>query len=355
MTENTTADTSSPPSTPPAPTWVAMAGYTVEKLHTNVLARSLESKTAAAKELAAALWKKASDEVLAPESITAIEIKRENALGKGRHSVVDLVVELTLGQEKRSLAIEVKVDGPPDARQLGAMARSHEVGAKKSLVLLCLGGAQACRLEYVRDLKDGFQPRRWAVKDILELGPLIEAASPAPGVTRDWLAELEIEERRRTLAYEDAATRAGLPYRGRSLDVYRYYLAAEALRPDSGDWDVSDQPNGVVMTERSKTHEFKFKGKRVVVFLQVNKGILRVKAGSYEDGVDPRAATRHFLEPIRAALRSQGFDVADVKQTKGRYVSLLKLDPHDVALPRDEFVAKLKRAFTAWNAIQWPK
>lgn len=354
MTENTAADTS-PPSTPSAPTWVAMAGYTVEKLHTNILARSLEPKTPAARTLAAALWKRACDETIDPEHITDVSVHLEVALGKGRHSVVDLVVELTLGQEKRSLAIEVKVDGPPDARQLGTMARSYEVGAKKTLVLLCLGGAQACRLEYVRDLKDGFMPRRWAVKDILELGPLIEAASPAPGVTRDWLAELEIEERRRTMAYEDAATRVGLPYRGRSLDVYRYYLAAEALRPDGGDWDISVQPRGVVMTERSKTHEFKFKGKRVVVFLQVNKGILRVKAGSYEDGVDPRAATKHFLEPIRAALRSHGFDVVDGKQTKGRYVSLLKLAPYDGALPRDEFVAKLKRAFTAWNAIQWPK
>lgn len=355
MTDNTAADTTSPPSTSTAPTWMAMAGYTVEKLHTNILARSLEPGTPAARTLAAALWKKACDETIDPEHITDVSVHLEVALGKGRHSVVDLVVELTLGQEKRSLAIEVKVDGPPDARQLGTMARSYEVGAKKTLVLLCLGGAQACRLEYVRDLKDGFMPRRWAVKDILELGPLIEAASPAPGVTRDWLAELEIEERRRTLAYEDAATRVGLPYRGRSLDVYRYHLAAEALRPDSGDWDVSAQPNGVVMTERSKTHEFKFKGKRVVVFLQVNKGILRVKAGSHEDGVDPRAATKNFLEPIRAALHSHGFDVAEVRQTKGRYVSLLKLDPHDGALPRDEFVAKLRRAFTAWNAIQWPK
>jgi len=208
MTENTPPDPSSPNSTPPAPTWVAMAGYTVEKLHTNVLARSLERKTAAAKELAAALWKKACDETIDPEHITDIMVRPEQRLGKGHHSVVDLVVELALGQDKRCLAIEVKVDGPPDGRQLNTMARSYEVGAKKALVLLCLGGAQACRLEYVRDLKDGFQPRRWAVKDILEIGGLIEAASPAPGVTRDWLAELEIEERRRSLAYEDAATRS---------------------------------------------------------------------------------------------------------------------------------------------------
>lgn len=55
MTENTSTDTSAPSSAPSTPTWVAMAGYTVEKLHTNILARSIENKIPAAKELAAAL------------------------------------------------------------------------------------------------------------------------------------------------------------------------------------------------------------------------------------------------------------------------------------------------------------
>ena len=342
---------SEPIPTVPPPTWVAMAGYTVEKLHTNVLARSLESKTSAAKELAAALWNLACDEVLVPDEIGAIDVRREEALGKGRHSVVDLAIAFAVGQDTRTLAIEVKVDGRPDGKQLATMAKSHGVGARKHLVLLCLGGAQACRLEYEPELqKLAFPLRRWSVANVLDLGPLIEAASPAPGVTRDWLAELALEERRRTLAFADEKADG---YRGRSLDVYRYHLAAEALRPESGVWDVSDQPRGVVMTERSKPHKFKVKGKEVVVYLQVNKGVLRVKSGSHEESIDPRAATKHLLKPIRAAMEAHGFRVEDARLKKGRYVSLLKLDPEDGNLSRDPFVAKLRRAYKAWSNIQW--
>ena len=40
MTDNTSADPPNPSTSPSTQTWVAMAGYTVEKLHTNILARS---------------------------------------------------------------------------------------------------------------------------------------------------------------------------------------------------------------------------------------------------------------------------------------------------------------------------
>lgn len=256
------------------------------------------------------------------------------------------------------LAIEVKVDGRPDGKQLAKMAKSYEFGSKKHMVLLCLGGAQTCRMEFTPELqKINFAPRRWSVKDILELGPLIEAASPAPGVTRDWLEELALEERRRTLAFADASSRTDYPYRGRLLAVYRYGLVAEALAPKSGQWDVSDPRNGVVMTERSKTHHFKFKGKKYYVYLEVSKGALRVKAGSQEADADPRTAAGRLLKPIRAALEAQSFSVVDAKQRDGQHVSLLKIDPEDAKaaeITLDPFLSKLRRAYVAWNAIEWP-
>jgi hypothetical protein len=77
-----------------APTWVDIAGYTLEKVHTNTLARALATRTPAAHRLAAALWKRASGEDLADFSIRAVE--PEYRLKRGRGAIVDLYLELDL-------------------------------------------------------------------------------------------------------------------------------------------------------------------------------------------------------------------------------------------------------------------
>jgi hypothetical protein len=338
------------------PTWIDIAGYTIEKLHTNVLARSLKSGTPAANELAAALWKLASGEEVPGVQITDLHVRCEHPLGKGTHSVVDLLLDFAVGGGARHLAVEVKVDGPPNGAQLATMAKSLMLGPHRKLVLLCLGGAQACRIEAERDLQaQDIQIPRWSVKDILNLSYQIEAASPAPGVTRDWLAELANEECRRTGAFEDASLVCDRRYRYRLQDVYRYRLAAEALDPDGGFWDVSVQPFGVVMTERSMRREVTFEGKKVAVYLQVVDGVLRVKAGAWFEPADPRAVTKAVLPALRAALEKGGFMVDAAKQTTGRSVSLLSLDQHDADLSSAAFVPKLRRAFKAWSTTAWPK
>lgn len=344
-----------PESSATTPSWIDIAGYSIEKLHTNVLARSLTSSTPAAAELAAALWKLASDESVAPAAITALHAQCEHRLKRGAHSVVDLLVTFVVDGSPRHLAVEVKVDGPPDGTQLESMATSFVPGPHRHLVLLCMGGAQVCRIEAEQDLlAKNLVIRRLAVKDILQLGKLVEAASPAPGVTRDWLAELADEERRRTEAFEDgAATRHR--YRGRSLDVYRYRLAADAMASDnSGSWDVSVQPFGVVMTERSKQRTLTFKGATVKMYLQVVDGVLRVKAGTRSESADPRAATEAALAALRVSLEKHGFTVENPRQTSGKFVSLLTIDPHDASVSRDNFVPKLRRAYTAWCSTPWP-
>ena len=200
------------------------------------------------------------------------------------------------------------------------------------------------------------EPALW-VKDLTGLVPLIEAAWPAPGVTRDWLAELALEERRRTLAFADASSRADCPYRGRLRTVYRYGMAAEALAPECGQWDVADPRNGVVMTERSKVYQFKYKGKHYYVYLEVTKGALRVKAGSQDEDADPRSAASRLLKPIRVAMEAHGFVAEDARQRDGQHVSLLKLDSSDAKaadITLEPFLAKLRQAYRAWNAIQWP-
>ncbi len=340
-------------SSPPAvPTWVAMAGYTVEKLHTNILACSLNSGKPAAKQLTAALWQLACGETIASGEIGTINAKAEVAVGSGRHSVVDLHVEFEVGQGKRTLAIEVKVDGSPDGGHLATMATSLRVDAQRQLVLLCLGSAQVCHLDGKEALhKLNLQPSHWSVKHILQLADLIEAASPAPGVTKDWLTELALEERRRTEAFADATLPTDWTYRGRVRDVYRYALAAAALAPDHGSWHVSDQPHGVVLTERSKHREIKVRSHTFVVYLEVAGCVLRVKAGSWEPSRDARAATKHLLAPIRAAMENHKFTVTNATAKKGQYVTLLKLDAHDTDLSREPFLHKLRRAYRAWGEL----
>lgn len=344
---------SAPTDTPP--TWVDIAGYTFEKIHTNVLARALKSGTYAANELAVALWELASKEVIPPGEITSLAAVCEQALGRGTHSVVDLSLEFIWAGVPRRLAIEVKVDGAPNGAQLASMAKALELGPNRRLVLLTVGGAQACRIEAEHNLQDLQLPiPRWAVKDMLALGGRIKAASPAPLVTQDWLTELELEERRRTQAYDADAASHGYRGRGRILEIYRYALAAQDLAPKGGTWNVSDQQFGVVMTERSHHHVI-HKGQKISVYLQMVGGVLRVKAGAWEGPADSRAATLAVLSPIRAAMEHHGFKVEAAKQTQGRSVSLLSIDPHDNSLSREPLVQRLRRAYEAWSSIAWPK
>ena len=188
----------------------------------------MSEKKAEAHALAAALWQRASGEALSPEAIEALTVKPERRLKqKGRHSVVDLYVSLKTSSGIRELAVEVKVDGSPNGAQLASMASEFELGENRRLVLLTLGAAQVCRMEAAGawDAKDRWW-KRWQIEDLLELGDLIEAASPSAAITRDWREELRREQDRRTAAFADPGELAGCGFRKRLQDVYRYGLVA---------------------------------------------------------------------------------------------------------------------------------
>ncbi len=155
-------------------------------------------------------------------------------------------------------------------------------------------------------------------------------------------------------SYDADAASHGYRGRGRILEIYRYALAAQDLAPKGGTWNVSDQQFGVVMTERSHHHVI-HKGQKISVYLQMVGGVLRVKAGAWEGPADSRAATLAVLSPIRAAMEHHGFKVEAAKQTQGRSVSLLSIDPHDNSLSREPLVQRLRRAYEAWSSIAWPK
>lgn len=335
------------------PTLIDLAGYAFEKVHTRVLAQALNSnKKTEARHLAAALWHLASHETIQADQITSLSAVSEYRLGHGRHSKVDLFVELTVAGQVRQLAVEVKVDGPPMGTQLATMAAAMGSGTDRRLVLLALGAAQVSRLER-RDLLPADFPR-WGVADMLKLAPLIESASSSPAHAQAWHQELEREEMRRLLSFEDEAALENCGYRDRLLHTYRYRLAADALRPDGGSWQVSIQPFGVVLTAESSHHVVPFSGTDVTLYLEVADQRLRVKAGAWYDPVDPRAATDHLLPWLIDSLQQRGLKVTRSRRTAGESVSLLNLDAGAPDWPLAAFVSRLRSAHAAWESLTWP-
>jgi hypothetical protein len=332
-----------------APTWVDIAGYTLEKVHTNTLARALATRTPAAHRLAAALWKRASGEDLADFSIRAVE--PEYRLKRGRGAIVDLYLELAVGSTTRALAIVAKVDGAPDGAQLTSEANALGIGSHRKLILLTLGGAQVCRIAGETPVANAVP--RWRVADLLALAADIEAASPVLDVARAWLEELRREEQRRTLASLPDEHLRGCGYRDRLLVTYRYALLADALAPEHGRWNVAVLPYGVVMSEFPSWQRVPHGDMHVTVYLEVVDGVLRVKAGAWAKAADPRAATLTVVPRVRAALEAKGFRVEAARRAPGRSVTLLSAFPKEGDASHEARAAQLRRAFEAWRSVAW--
>ena len=307
----------------------------------------------AAHRLAAALWERASGETLSASDIAIRCVEPERRLGHGVGTKVDLYVELAVGGGTRALAFEVKVDGAPDGKQLATEAKSLVVGPHRKLVLLTLGGAQVCRM--VEEKPIAMAVPRWTVREILQHADDIVAASPSAEIARSWVDELRREDARRTLAFEPDSKLQHCGYRDRLLETYRYALAADALGPHSGTWNVSVLPFGVVMSEFPSWKQLPYGGTLVTVYLEVIGKVLRVKAGAWHKPVDPRAATKDVEPVMREAFEKRGFKVEAARRSAGNSVTLFSIDPHDLNWSHDAMVPRLKTAFAAWKSIAWPE
>jgi len=320
-----------------SPTWVEIAGYVFEKIHTNVLARALNSGLPAANQLAAKLWERASGEVMVVDEVSATT---EAKLGRGRHSVVDLLVGIKSNGDSRRLAVEVKVDGAPNGPQLKAM-EAGLASETDRLVLLTLGAAQVSRLE------DSGRERSakwwWTVQELLDVSELIVDASPRRDVALEWLAELKNEDDRRKSAFN----KKSLAWVGRAQAkrVYQYALVAKELEGVSP--RISIRPFGVVMTIKSRQFE------NVYVYLEFVNGVVAVKAGTQTREVNPREVTRALVPKIRTCMEARGIAVTPASRRSGRWVSLLWLDRAAVIWSLDDLVQRAKRALEGWSAIDW--
>ena len=333
---------------------VVQTTYTTEKLHTNILAAALNNKAkpAEARRLGAALWNLRTNEAIEADRITALAaVKEQRLVEHGQYSIVDLFVTMTVDGQQRELAVEVKVDGTPKGEQLASLAAGPGGGAHRRMILLCLGSAQACRIEPF----EGEIPEvtRWLVADLVGLKELIEAAAPKHGDAQAWLEELQHEELRRRRAWTDEAALADCGYRGRMMLAYRYHAGAEGLKPSGSLWEVSIQPFGVVLHGKSSHHEVPYEDTVVTLYLEVADRKLRVKAGAWYKLVDARAATEHLLPKIEVAMVARGLAVARSRRVGGASVSLMSIGPEPVDESREAFVELLRRVHEAWKSIAW--
>ncbi len=290
-----------------SPTWTRIAGYSIEKVHTGVLVHALRRGGAASHALAVAMWNLATDEAITPAEVAAVEAAPECQLGTGRHSVIDLLVVITLRAGGRlRLGIEVKVDASPDwaqAHRLGSALRSiaaREPG-RAAMVLLTLGVAQVCRWEGASEQSPS-SVRRWGLDDLLRLREFIRAASDLDAVVEPWLRELDDEQLRRHHAREVAAQDAEvLGYRGRTLLTYQLHqLAGDLEAACHGSWTVSVQSHNVVATSHKANDPIVIDGAPLRMYLEIAGDQLCLKAWSSQG--DARARARVAVAHYEAAL-----------------------------------------------------
>jgi len=323
------------------PSWVDIAGYAFEKIHSNVLVRALNGGKPEARKLAAKMWARASGETIDVDAVCATT---EYRLGRGRHSVVDFLVDIRSGGKRHRLGVEVKVDGAPNAIQFKAMEAKLS-GEHKRLVLLAFGAAQVCNYEYSgREL---CAQKLWNVRDIIEMSELIEGASPCPDVARGWLAELQNEDRRRLSPFTNDSL--GWGGRVRAKRAYQYAQVAKAIRGVDGvRTRISIQPFGVVMTLVARPI------KSVTVYLEFVNGVVAVKAGANAEAVNARKSTLAVADKIRTQMAAAGIVASRARRKKGKWVTLLWLDSKEVTWSLEHLTERAKSALAVWAKLDWP-
>jgi hypothetical protein len=258
------------------PSWVEIAGYGLEKIHTGVLAHALDQKSDASNALLAALWHRATGVELDPKTITNVVVAPEERVAEG--AVIDLLVGFNVGGLRHRLGFELKVDSAPRASQVkreldGVAKRAEKDGEKAFVVLLSLGAAQVCHA--------GEMPvnsARWQLEQLLEVSDLIRAALGADHIFEPWLAKLVEEKRIRAAALD---LPAGTAHRGRCLHAYRLAALVEPLQIHGiSPWHVRILQHNVVAHAVGSYVPLPLEGCTATLYVEVTDQALAIKAWS---------------------------------------------------------------------------
>lgn len=327
-------------------TWVGVAGYSLEKIHTGVIAHALNRGTPASKALAASLWCHASTESITADDITQVSAKSEVSLGDGPDSVIDLMVSITTVRGVHRLGLELKVDAPPRKEQLERLDQGlrGQKGVAAATVLLALSAAQVCRVE--RGHPPGVS--RWGLDDLLVRGELLLEAGDRT-IVEPWLRELAFERARRdgTDAVTEADARR-FGYRERTWRAYELARwARQFARGGPQQWEVSMQSHNVVMTAMGSWRTVSTGGPEVTTYLEIAGNELCLKAGCWSGKADPRAASAAVAVRAFAVFEQRGLRPSWATRRQGRSATLVKI-PLGAGDGRDEV---LRGGLDAWVSL----
>jgi hypothetical protein len=327
-------------------TWVRVAGYALEKIHTGVLVHALTSNRPAACALAASLWNQVTTASLAAENITKLHAAPEVSLGDGADSVIDLLISFQAHGQRHLLGLEMKVDASPRKEQLerlrdGVRAKS---GAAHATALVALGGAQVCRIER----GDPTGVTRLGVDDLLAHAALLRDAGD-PAIVDPWLQELAFEAARRDHADEvTEGTSARFGYRSRTLRTYQYARLSKRVEKGGGEaWQVSVQSHNVIATGTDSWRDLPGSGAPTKLYLELTDEAICLKAGCWQGHGDPRKESAVIVERAFAGFRAAGLTVVRPTQRRGTSATLCKI-PVNVG---EDLAPQLLVASRAWATI----
>jgi hypothetical protein len=327
-------------------TWVRVAGYALEKIHTGVLVHALNSGRPAARALAASLWNQVTAASLAPENITELRAIPEVSLGDGADSVIDLLLSFHANGQPHLLGLEMKVDASPRKEQLERLRDGVRTrpGAAHATALVALGGAQVCRIER----GDPAGVTRLGVDHLLALSEFLREAGD-PAIVDPWLQELAFEVARRDHADEvTEGTAARYGYRSRTLRTYQYALLSERVVGLGGKpWEVSVQSHNVVATATDSWRRLPGDGPPTVLYLELTDDAICLKAGCWTGRGDPRQESTGIIECVFAGFRAAGLTVERPTQRRGTSATLCKI-PRKT---REDLAPQLLAASRAWAKI----
>lgn len=327
-------------------TWVRVAGYALEKIHTGVLVHALKSGRPAARALAAALWKQVTAASLDPEMISAVRAEPEVSLRDGADGVIDLLLYFDVNGQRHLLGLEMKVDASPRKEQLerlrdGVLAKP---AAAHAMALVALGSAQVCRIER----GDPTGVTRLGVDQLLARTDLLRDAGD-PAIVDPWLQELAFEVARRDHADEvTEGTAARFGYRSRTLRTYQYARLSQRVVERGGDaWDVSVQSHNVIATATNSWRRLPGDGAPTVLYLELTDDAICLKAGCWTGRGDPRKESAGIIERVFAGFRAAGLTVARPTRRRGTSATLCKV-PVKVG---EDLAPQLLAASQAWAKI----
>ena len=323
--------------------FVYVVGYSLEKVHSGVLARLVDGPHGSA--VVAAFWNALCPQPIAPEDVKQPKAVREHKIGP--RAVVDLLISFRNNQtgEKHHLVCEYKVEGTGNHDGQCQRFRDHweskHPDEPTCFAFITTGGARF------------WTPPPPSCFQHVDLPALLKLLSPyrEHRLVHDYTEALEDEQLRGALAPAVAglspAEKRELGYRSYSW-WYAYYHALRTKFAAPQEWDIYSGTRNPVMRWRPswawKDEESRNKCPFGMFYCEFNRSSLMLKFGWYD-----RAGTPANVQRLRQALIAgssdlgrYGFETCLRRKKANKYTSAAKV-PLDFTQPLDALAQQVQK------------